>query len=123
MRFVNRCHQGIKVRLPSLASYTALQQRHIFKGQIMTTAAYSHNAYDRSSLRNYFSNLADAAGVFANALFAAQSRQFVAQEVSATVVTPAAKARNVRNLLALAKDYEHFSPNLAAELRCIAGRD
>lgn len=89
----------------------------------MTTAAYSHAAYDRSSVRNYFSNLADAAGVFANALFAAQTRQFVAQEVRAEVVTPVVKARSRRNLLALAKDYEHFSPNLAAELRCIAGRD
>jgi hypothetical protein len=86
----------------------------------MTTAAYSHNS---SSLRTYFSDLGNAARAFAESLFAAQARQFVVQEVSTVAVTPAVKARSRRNLLSLAKDYEHFSPNLAAELRCIAGRD
>jgi hypothetical protein len=87
----------------------------------MTTAAYSH---DSASLRHYFSDLGNAARAFADALFAAQARQFVVQEVRpAAAISPAVKARSQRKLFSLASDVEHFSPNLAAELRCFAGRD
>jgi hypothetical protein len=87
----------------------------------MTTATYST---EHASLRRYFSDLGNAARAFADALFAAQARQFVVQEVRpAAAATPAVKARGVRQLFSLAGDVEHFSPNLAAELRCIANRD
>jgi hypothetical protein len=90
----------------------------------MTTAAYSHES---SSLRHYFSDLGNAARAFADALFAAQARQFVVQEVRPAVevaaVTPAVRARSLRQLFSLASDVEHFSPNLAAELRTLAARD
>ncbi|WP_426195786.1 hypothetical protein [Massilia sp. DWR3-1-1] len=87
----------------------------------MTTATYSN---DSASLRHYFSDLGNAARAFADALFAAQARQFVVQEVRASApVAPAVKARGVRQLFSLARDVEHFSPNLAAELRNLATRD
>ncbi|WP_426112217.1 hypothetical protein [Massilia sp. PWRC2] len=87
----------------------------------MTTASFSH---DSAALRNYFSDLARAARAFADALFAAQARQFVVQEVRVVApVTPAVRQRSLRQMFALARDVEHFSPNLAAELRTIAARD
>ncbi|HEU5436366.1 MAG TPA: hypothetical protein VFU95_08115 [Telluria sp.] len=87
----------------------------------MTTAAYSN---DSASLRHYFSDLGNAARAFADALFAAQARQFVVQEVRpVAAATPAVRARGMRQLFSLASDVEHFSPNLAAELRTIAARD
>ncbi len=88
----------------------------------MSTAAFSHES---SSLRHYFADLGNAARAFADALFAAQARQFVVQEVRpvAAAVAPAVRARSLRQMFALAHDVEHFSPNLAAELRSIAARD
>lgn len=87
----------------------------------MTTATFSN---DNATLRHYFADLAMAARAFADALFAAQARQFVVQEVrTEAAVTPAVRARSLRQMFALARDVEYFSPNLAAELRTIAGRD
>lgn len=88
----------------------------------MTTANYTQ--FQASSLRHYFTDVGNAARAFAEALFAAQGRQFVAQEVrSAQAATPSAKAKGRRQLLSLAKQHDNLSPSLAAELRNIAGRD
>lgn len=87
----------------------------------MSTASYTHDA---GSLRQYFVELGHAARAFADALFAAQARQFVVQEVRpAAPIAPAARVRSQRQLFSLAGDVEHFSPNLAAELRNLAARD
>jgi hypothetical protein len=85
----------------------------------MSTATFTH---EPGSLRQYFTELGHAARAFADALFAAQARQFVVQEVPAPVA-PATRARSQRQLFSLARDVEHFSPNFAAELRTIANRD
>lgn len=88
----------------------------------MTTASYAQ--YQANSLRHYFTDVGNAARAFAEALFAAQGRQFVAQEVRSTqAVTPAAKAKGRRQMLSLARQHDNLSPSLAAELRSIAGRD
>lgn len=87
----------------------------------MSSAAY---VTPTTTLRHYFSELGNAARAFADALFAAQARQFVVQEVRAAApAAPAVKARSARRLFSLARDVEGFSPNLAAELRSIACRD
>lgn len=88
----------------------------------MTTATYSHAP--AGSLRHYLKDVGNAARAFAAALFAAQGRQFVAQEVrTAKTVSERAKARGRRQLFSLANQHEGFSPSLAAELRSIAARD
>jgi hypothetical protein len=88
----------------------------------MTTAAFNHAP--AGSLRHYFTDVGNAARAFAEALFAAQGRQFVAQEVrTAKSVSERAKAKGRRQLFSLAKQHESFSPSLAAELRSIAARD
>lgn len=88
----------------------------------MTTANFTH--FQASSLRHYLTNLGTAARGFADALFAAQGRQFVAQEVrAAQAATPGAKAKGRRQLLSLANQYDTLSPSLSAELRSIAARD
>ena len=72
---------------------------------------------------NYFADVANAARAFAAALFAAQERQFVAQEVVRThAPTQRAKQASRRELFALANRYENVSPNLSAELRNLASR-
>ena len=90
----------------------------------MSTATYTHDA---GSLRQYFIELGRAARAFADALFAAQARQFVVQEVRpaapAVPASPAARVRSQRQLFSLARDVEHFSPSFAAELRTLATRD
>jgi hypothetical protein len=87
----------------------------------MTTATFNQPA---GSLRHYLTDVSNAARAFAEALFAAQGRQFVAQEVrSASNVTERAKAEGRRQIFALAKQHESMSPNLAAELRFFAAKD
>lgn len=87
----------------------------------MTTATFNQPA---GSLRHYLTDVSNAARAFAEALFAAQSRQFVAQEVrSANTAAERAKVKGRRQILSLAKEYETMSPNLAAELRFFAARD
>lgn len=89
----------------------------------MTTAIFSQ-APASSPLRQYLSDVSHAARAFAEALFAAQGRQFVAEEVRAADASDArAKAKGRRQLFSLAKEYETFSPSLSAELRAIAARD
>ncbi len=88
----------------------------------MTTATFSHAPV--SPLRQYFLDVTYAARAFAEALFAAQDRQFVAQEVRATEASEArAKAKGRRQLFSLARQYDSLSPSLSAELRAIAARD
>lgn len=88
----------------------------------MTTASFTH--FQASSLRPFLTSIAAAARSFADALFAAQGRQFVAQEVrAAQAATPRSKAKGRRQLLSLANQYDTLSPSLSAELRSIAARD
>lgn len=85
----------------------------------MTTATFPAT----DSLRDYFADVGRAARAFAAALFAAQERQYVAQEVVRPDVTSARAMQKSRmHMFALARDCENTSPSLAAELRSIAGR-
>ena len=87
----------------------------------MTTATFHHAP--AGSLRQYFNNVGNAARAFAEALFAAQDRQFVTQEVrTAKSISDRAKAKGRQQMFSLAKQHERFSPGLAAELRTIAAR-
>ncbi|MCC6069835.1 hypothetical protein ACFSQU_02745 [Massilia sp. GCM10020059] len=85
----------------------------------MTTATFHAN----DSLRDYFADVARAARAFAAALFAAQERQYVAQEVVQPDLSSARAMQKSRmQLFAMARDCENISPSLAAELRNLAGR-
>ncbi|MGZ8288470.1 MAG: hypothetical protein ACXW2U_08370 [Telluria sp.] len=86
----------------------------------MTTATYQSS---HASLRHYFADVARSARAFAAALFAAQERQYVAQEVVATEAVSGRKLHKSRmQLFALARSCEMTSPSLAAELRNLASR-
>ena len=86
---------------------------------IMTTATL----YTTHSLRHTFAEFGAAARNFAAALFAAQQRQFVAQEAVATPpVSERARARTHMRLIRMANDYQDMQPSLAAELRLLAAR-
>jgi len=88
----------------------------------MSTATYTHSQAD--SLRHYIVDVSNAARAFAAALFAAQERQFIAQEVRvAPAVSERARAKGRRQLFSLAEHYESSAPSLCAELRSIAARD
>jgi hypothetical protein len=87
---------------------------------MMTTATFNQPA---GSLRHYLTDVSNAARAFAEALFAAQGRQFVAQEVRSTKVSERTQVESRRQMFALAKEHEKMSPNLAAELRFFASRD
>ena len=88
----------------------------------MTTASYTH--FQANSVRHYLTDIVSAVRSFADALFAAQGRQFVAQEVrTAQAASASAKAKGRRQLLSLANQYDSLSPSLSAELRTIAARD
>ena len=85
----------------------------------MTTATFQSN----DTLRHYFADVSRAARALAAALFAAQERQYVAQEVAeADVMSPRALHKTRTHLFALARNCEHTSPSLAAELRNLASR-
>lgn len=85
----------------------------------MSTAVF-HTTH---SLRSYFADVSNAARAFAAALFAAQERQFVAQEVSAKPpVSERARARTHMKLIRMANDYQSMQPGLADELRHLASR-
>ncbi|RJG27063.1 hypothetical protein D3872_02015 [Massilia cavernae] len=85
----------------------------------MTTATF-HSAIN---LRDYFTDVSRAARAFAAALFAAQERQYVAQEVVDTETVSARKLHQSRKqLFAMARSCEYHSPSLAAELRNLASR-
>ena len=84
----------------------------------MTTATF----HSTSSLRSYLHDVGVAARNLARALFAAQERQFVPQEMVPPVVSERARARNHMKLIRMANDYQDMQPNLAAELRQLASR-
>ena len=83
----------------------------------MTTAVL-HTTH---SLRSYIADVSNAARAFAAALFAAQERQFVAQEVKAPV-SERARARTQMKLIRMANEYQAMQPGLADELRHLASR-
>jgi hypothetical protein len=88
----------------------------------MSSATFNHSP--ASSLLHCLQDVSTAARSFAEKLFAAQGRQFVALEARrAPVVSERAKAKSRRRLFAMASQYDNVAPSLAAELRCIAGRD
>lgn len=86
----------------------------------MTTATFHSTATLRSHLRD----AVNAARAFAKALFAAQERQFVAQEIMAKPpgVSGRARVRNHMKLISMANEYQDMQPSLAAELRQLASR-
>jgi hypothetical protein len=85
----------------------------------MTTATFQSN----HTLRHYFADVSNAARAFAAALFAAQERQFVAQEVVAKPgVSERARARTHMKLIRMANEYQDMQPSLSAELRQLASR-
>jgi hypothetical protein len=122
---IHQTHGGYhksKVHLCLPIIYTALQHRTLLKGLIMTTAIYTQSS--ERSLRHYLKDVSIAARAFAAALFAAQERQFIAQEVRATrAVSARDKANGRRQLFSLANQYANSAPSLCAELRSIASRD
>ncbi|CUI07654.1 hypothetical protein LXA47_27770 [Massilia sp. P8910] len=87
----------------------------------MSSATYTQPT--NQGFRHYLADVSNAARAFAAALFAAQERQFIAQEVA---VKPAqndrARMRSHRKLLVMANAYQHMHPSLAAELRNLASR-
>lgn len=85
---------------------------------IMTTATL----HSTTTLRSYLADVSNAARAFAAALFAAQERQFVAQEVMAPTPSGRARARNHMKLIRMANEYQDMQPSLAAELRQLASR-
>lgn len=87
----------------------------------MTAATYDQS---QDGVRNYFSDVSKAARAFASALFAAQERQYIAQEVAAKpALSERARAKSRSKLFSLANHYQDLQPNLAAELRNLATRD
>lgn len=76
-----------------------------------------------ATLRTYFADVSNAARAFAAALFAAQERQFVAQEVVARPATSErSRASTHMKLIRMANEYQDMQPSLAAELRQLASR-
>lgn len=87
----------------------------------MSTASFTSQNTD--GFRHYLADVANAARAFAAALFAAQERQFVAQEVLVKAgVSDRARLKSHRKLIAMANEYEQMHPSLASELRNLAGR-
>ncbi len=85
----------------------------------MTTATF-HTTH---SLRHYFADVSNAARALAAALFAAQQRQFVAQEVmTKPPVSERARMRAHMKLIRMANDCQDMQPSLAAELRQFAAQ-
>ena len=86
----------------------------------MSTATFTHT----TGLRPYLADVAAAARAFAAALFAAQERQFVVQEVAPKRgISPRALFKSRIKLESMARDYDRLYPSLAGELRNLAGRD
>jgi hypothetical protein len=77
----------------------------------------------QSALRLSFAEMSVAARDFAAALFAAQERQYVAQEVAKKAAVSARTLEKSRiRLFAMARQCEDHSPSLASELRGLASR-
>jgi hypothetical protein len=78
---------------------------------------------NQDALRSYVADVASAARTFAAVLFAAQQRQYVAQEVvKKSGVSARALAKSRKLLLAMANSCEDHSPSQASELRNLASR-
>ena len=86
----------------------------------MTTATF----YSTATLRSHLHDAVNAARTFAKALFAAQERQFVAQEIMAKPprVSGRSRVRTHMKLISMANEYQDMQPSLAAELRQLASR-
>ena len=85
----------------------------------MSTATF-HTTH---SLRHLLADFSNAVRGFATALYAAQQRQFVAQEVMAKpTVSERSRARTHMELIRMANDCQDMQPSLAAELRQFASR-
>ena len=87
----------------------------------MSTATFTQTS--NAPARNYFVDVSNAVRALAAALFAAQERQFVAQEVKVQPTTERALAKSRMKLFSMANKYQQSAPNLSAELRAIACRD
>lgn len=75
------------------------------------------------TLRQQLANLRRALGDFANALYAAQGREFaVAEPVIPVALSARMRQQGLRQLLSLAKEHQQHSPSLSTELRSIASR-
>ena len=86
----------------------------------MSTFLHTHPG----TFASHLVELSKAARNFAAALFAAQERQYVAQEVvKKTAVSARAMQKTRLQLFAMARECEERSPGQAAELRNLAGRD
>jgi hypothetical protein len=85
----------------------------------MSTATFHSTA----TLRSYLKDAVSSARTFAKALFAAQERQFVKQEImDQPGVTERSRARTHMKLISMANKYQDMQPSLAAELRQLASR-
>lgn len=85
----------------------------------MSTATFHSTA----TVRSYLKDAAKAVRSFAKSLFAAQERQFVAQEIMGKPgMSGRARVKNHMKLISLANEYQDMQPNLAAELRQLASR-
>lgn len=85
----------------------------------MSTATFHSTA----TVRSYLNDAAKAVRSFAKSLFAAQERQFVAQEIMAKPgMSGRARVKSHMKLISLANQYQDMQPNLAAELRQLASR-
>ncbi len=85
----------------------------------MTTATYHSTA----TLKSYLHDAAKAVRSFAKALFAAQERQFVTQEIMDKAdVAARSRVRTHMKLISMANQYQDMQPSLAAELRQLASR-
>lgn len=85
----------------------------------MSTVTYHSTA----TLRSHLHDAVKAARSFAKALFAAQERQFVAQEVADKPhPSERSRLRTHMKLISMANQYQDMQPSLAAELRQLASR-
>lgn len=85
----------------------------------MSTAVYHSTA----TLRSYLNDAIGTARAFAKALFAAQERQFVEQEImDKPCASERARLRTHNKLISMANQYQDMQPSLAAELRQLASR-
>ena len=85
----------------------------------MSTATFHSTA----TVRSYLNDALIAARSFAKALFAAQERQFVQQEImDKPGRTGRSRVRNHMKLISMANQYQDMQPSLAAELRQLASR-
>ena len=87
----------------------------------MNTATFTRAS--ENTLRQQLANLRRALGDFANALYAAQEREFeVAEPVTAAAPSKRLRQQGLKKLLSLANEHQQHSPSLSTELRSIASR-